>query len=181
MQILVGHDRHEMIKQGFYISNEMKADIIDLYYKSIAQREYKNHCDYMRQRLELKYGFNNIKFKVVAFRSLSQICNQTLCILSQPKMIFSWNSSLMTIILWHIWSEIRNLRIKEYNMRVLLEYCEPFLLNCTPMMCMLIEDQYQEDQRIIYFDIKYRYQSSNYDSQRPPYYDEMPTRFPYTG
>lgn len=34
----------------------MKADIVDLYYKSLTSEEYKNKTDYIRYRLELKYG-----------------------------------------------------------------------------------------------------------------------------
>lgn len=56
MQTLDQKEFHEVLRQGYAISNEMKNDIIDLYFKSIVQNEYKNPTDYIRLRLEMKYG-----------------------------------------------------------------------------------------------------------------------------
>ena len=42
MQILTDDYKHEVIKQGYAITNEMKMDTIELYFKSMLQKEFKN-------------------------------------------------------------------------------------------------------------------------------------------
>lgn len=46
---------HEVIYQGYEIINDMKIDIIDAYYKSLAN-DVKEKSTFMINELEKKYG-----------------------------------------------------------------------------------------------------------------------------
>ncbi|KAM3140786.1 hypothetical protein pb186bvf_007013 [Paramecium bursaria] len=49
-------DSVETILQGYQVSDELKRDVIELYLRSLSQDQYKNKSEFIRHKLEEKYG-----------------------------------------------------------------------------------------------------------------------------
>lgn len=46
----------EIRKRGSRITEDMKADIFDIYSKSLDNKEYKHRADFIKHKLEALYG-----------------------------------------------------------------------------------------------------------------------------
>ncbi|CAK56266.1 unnamed protein product (macronuclear) [Paramecium tetraurelia] len=49
-------DKLEIIKQGYGINEALKLDILEYYKSSRQQQEFKNPADFIKHRLDNKYG-----------------------------------------------------------------------------------------------------------------------------